>query len=172
MLNAVSQSVNHQTRMVVLYHPNAIPCYVHRKKVKRTEIDPESGAVSESMGMPTMGGLGVLKSEDESEIEYVELGEGRYLICGQFQPTDINERDDGLLAPNAQEAKVEPMAEVGQDGYFVADVGDLVFLDLGAGVVVALEVVKIIGSINIPPYNRRLVLNPRDELHNLVPFTA
>jgi hypothetical protein len=172
VLTQVPQAVNHQTRMVTLYHPNAMDCTVWRKQVKRVEVNPDTGAPSVDIGAPTLGGLGVLRSEDEDNYEYVELGAGKCLFCGQYQPNDVNERDDNLVQANAQEAQVEAIASAGAAGHFVVDTNDLVQVSMGLGAVMAFEVVTVTGSVNIPPYNRKLVLNPRDDLHSLEPFAG
>jgi hypothetical protein len=172
VLTQVPQAVNHQTRMVTLYHPNAMDCTVWRKQVLRTEIDPKTGQDSYEIGAPTLGGLGVLRSEDEDSYEYVELGAGKCLFCGQFQPSDVSERDDGLIQANAQEAQIESLASPSDTSHFVADTNDLVVVSLGMGAVMAFEVAAITGSVNIPPYNRKLVLNQRDDLGGLEPFTG
>lgn len=172
MLQQVPQAVNHQTRMVTLYHPNAMDCVVWRKVVTRVEANPATGQPSIGMGMPTLGGMGVLKAEDESQYRYDELGPARCLLCGQYQPSDLNERDDAVLLPTAQQAQVECTREPTDPAFFTVESGDLVLIDMGLGVVMALEAVTETGSISIPPYTRRLVLNPRDDLHHLDPFTT
>lgn len=170
MLNQVPSAINRSLRQVVLRHPNSMPCTVWREQVTRVENVPGTETPNEMGGAPTLGGMGVLRSEDEAEFEYVELGEGAMLFSGPYQPADMNDRDNALLQANAQEAVIESRAEPGATGHFVADVNDLVLLDMGLGVVMAFEVAGVTGSVHIPPYTRKLVLNPRDDLHNLEPF--
>ena len=170
MLTAVPTTIASATRQVVLRHPNSQDCTVWRKQVKRVEADPETGDPSVMGGSPTLGGMGVLRSEDEDEFEYIELGAGKCLPCGVFQPNDLNERDDAPLQQPMQEAQVESLAEVGQPGHFIADTTDLVLVTPGLGVVLAYEVASLGTGSNIPPYTRKLVLNPRDDLHHLEPF--
>ncbi len=170
MLTNVPAAINHSTRQVVLRHPNGMPCIVWRKSVTRTETDPNSGAESTMGGSPTLGGMGVLKSEDESEFEYVELGAGKMLFSGPYEQQDMVERDNSLVQATMQLAVVESLAEPGASGYFVSDVGDLVLLDVGLSVFLAYTVEAVTGNVNIPPYTRKLVLNPRDDLHALEPF--
>lgn len=177
MLNSVPIAVTSNTRQVVLRHPNTMPCTVFRKVVKRVEtageLDPNSPTPndpSEMGGAPTLGGMGVLRSEDEADFEYVPLGEGRCLFAGPFMPNDLNERDDAVLQQNMQEAQVEPLADPGTPEWFMADTTDLVMITPGLGVVLAYEVATATGMSNIPPYVRKLVLNPRDDLHHLDPF--
>lgn len=129
----------------------------------RVELN-EAGAPSEMGGSPTLGGMGVLRSEDETEFEYEELGPGRMLYVGQHVQADVIERDNALLPENLKEALVESVAAAGEVGHFVVDTGDIIFLDLGMAMLMPFEAVSIVGNINIPPYTRKVVLNPRDDL--------
>lgn len=170
MLSNVALSVSHATRQVVLRHPNTMDCTVWRKRVTRVEVNPDTGLPSEMGGAPTLGGMGVLRSEDEDDFEYDELGAGKCMFCGVFQPTDQVDRDDAVLQQIMQEAQVESVAAPAAVGYFLADVGDMVLITPGLGTVLAFEVATLTGVANIPPYVRKLVLNPRDDLHSLEPF--
>ena len=67
MLTNVPSAVNRMARNVVINHPNTWECQVFRKRVTRTDGAPVGG-------LPTMGGLGVLDSEDEESIDYDHLG--------------------------------------------------------------------------------------------------
>lgn len=134
----------------------------------RVELN-EAGAPSEMGGSPTLGGMGVLRSEDETEFEYEELGPGRMLYVGQHVQADVIERDNALLPENMKEALVESVAAAGAAGHFVVDTGDVVFLYVGVDgqgvpMLMPFEAVSIVGNINIPPYTRKVVLNPRDDL--------
>ena len=169
MLNQVPQAVSYSSRQVVLRHPNSMPCTVWRRQVLRTELSPLSGLPSESAGSPTLGGMGVMRAEDEAEFEYDELGPGHMLFVGQFQPTDMVERDNALLPADLQEALVECDSEPGLPGFFEVDSGDVVFMDVGMGTVMPYEVATVTGNIHIPPYTRKFVLNPRDDLAFLSP---
>lgn len=170
MLTAVPTAVSANARQVVLRHPNTMPCTVWRKVVKRVEIDPEADAPSEMGGAPTLGGMGVLRSEDEADFDYEERGEARCLFVGPYVPNDLNEREDAVLQQPIQEAQIECIAEPGMPEHFEVDTSDLVMITPGLGVVLAYEVATILSQANIPPYVRKLVLNPRDDLHNLEPF--
>lgn len=171
MLTSVPTSINAASRQVTLRHPNAFDCTISRKKVVRVELGA-NGDASEMGGSPTLGGMGVLRSEDEAEIEYVELGEGKLLFSGPgpFQPQDMIERDNALVAENAREVVIESIAKPGTEGFFVADTGDLVCITLGPGVVMAYDVATVTGTVALPPYTRKLVLNPRDDLSYIEPF--
>lgn len=176
MLNSVPIAINAASRQVTLRHPNSFDCIVSRKRVVRIEVDAE-GDPSTMGGSPTMGGMGVLRSEDEVEFEYDELGPAKLLFAGPgpYQAQDMIERDNALLTENSREVLIESIAKpgalVGEPQYFVADTGDLVSLTLGLGVVLSYEVATVSGTVNLPPYTRKLVLNPRDDLNYVEPFT-
>jgi hypothetical protein len=172
MLSAVALSVSHSLRQVVLRHPNTMDCTVWRKQVTRVENLPGTSDPSTMGGSPTLGGMGVLRSEDEADFEYVELGAGKCMFCGQFQPNDQVERDNAILQQPMQEAQVESVIAPSAVGYFLADVGDMVLITPGLGTVLAFEVATLTGVAHIPPYVRKLVLNPRDDLHSLEPFVG
>jgi len=172
MLNNIPASINFSVRQVVLRHPNSMECSVWRKRLLRVEPDPATGLPSTMGGSPTLGGMGVLRSEDEAEFDYQELGPGRMLFSGVFQANDIVERDDAIVPQNLQEAQVVSVADTSKPEYFEADTGDLIMLDMGLGVVLAYDVATITGNLAIPPYTRKLMLNPRDDLHALEPFTG
>lgn len=170
MLSNVALSVSQATRQVVLRHPNSFDCAVWRKKVTRVEVNPDTGQPGTMGGSPTLGGMGVLRSEDEDQIEFERMGAARCHFCGIYQQTDQVERDNAVLPQPMHEAQVECLAEPGTAGHFLVDTNDLVLILLGLGTVLAFEVATLTGVANIPPYIRKLVLNPRDELHSLEPF--
>ena len=165
---AIPRSINRAARNVTLRHPSSMPCSVWRRRV--TRVDPASPGAPLMGGMPTLGGMGVLTADDEPQIEYVELGDARVLVTGQFQPGDMVERGDAMQQAVMQEAQIEAIADPGSDGYFTPDRGDLVAILPGMGVVLAYSVEGISGAVNIPPYVRKFQLSPRDDLHHLEPF--
>ncbi|WP_428383744.1 hypothetical protein [Nevskia ramosa] len=170
MLNRVAVSVNFSVRQVVLRHPNSIDCAVYRKQVIRTEqID---GQDSEFAGSPTLGGAGVLNSEDEAEFDYIERGDARMRMIGTYEPSDINDRGDAELQATQGEAQIVSLAAPEEDGFFIPEKNDIVIAFLGAGIAVAYEVVQPIGSISIQPYPVRFLLNPRDDLNYIEPFKS
>ena len=167
MLNNVPAAVSYCTRLVVLRHPNSMDCTVWRKRLLRVELDAQ-GAPSEMGATPTLGGMGVLRSEDETEFVYEELGPGRMLYVGQHTQADMIERDNALLPENMKEALVECLADPGTAGHFIVDSGDMVFMDVGMAMFMPFEAVSVVGNINIPPYTRKIVLNPRDDLFEIM----
>jgi hypothetical protein len=171
MLDKVPLAIRKHARLTVIKHPNNMDCTVWRKRVTRIEVDVSTGDESLMGGSPTLGGMGVLRSEDEAQFDYQEIGPGKMLLVGMFQPSSENDQGSALLAAPMQEALIESDAEPGQAAYFEADMGDLVLQQLGLGVFVAYSVEDIVGNVGIPPYTRKFVLQPRDDLHNLEPFT-
>lgn len=169
MLTQVPTAINRSARQVVLRHPNNLPVVVSRKQVTRLELDAQGNA-SEMGGSPTLGGMGTLRSEDEAEFEYVELGEGKMLYAAPFSPADMIDRDNAALVEAQREVMIEATAAPGAAGYFEAETGDLVMVEMGLGVILAFEVATVTGTVNVPPYTRRYVLNPRDDLNYLEPF--
>lgn len=167
------QAVNHSSRQVVLRHPNSFDVTVSRKVVKRSELDG-NGNPSEMGGYPTMGEMGVLSVEDEAEFEYVPRGTdgaGKMMfVAAPFAGTDMIRADNALVPETAREVLIEATAEPDNPGYFVADNNDLVLVTMAPGVVMAYEVVQVTGNVNIPPYTRRLLVNPRDDLNYVEPF--
>lgn len=162
MLTSAPIAINRSSRLVVLRHPNAFAITVHRKTVKRVET--VGGVESEMGGSPTMGGMGMLRSEDEAEFDYVELGDGKLLFTNGAQPVALNEQGSAQIVEAQKTCLIESKAEPTAADHWVAQRGDLVALDLGLGVIIAYEVADIIGNVAIPPYTQSFVLNPRDDL--------
>lgn len=162
MLNNVPTQINRSVRLVTLRHPNAMDCTVWRKQVNRTA----AAEPLEMGGLPTLGGLGMLDSEDEADFSFVELGDAKIVFAGQFlgEGANWNDAETGLNYPAPpMEALIECLVEPGQPGYFLPDKPDMVSVEPGNGMVVLYEVIGATGSVNIPPYTRKLVLAPRQD---------
>lgn len=172
MLTSVPVAINRSARVVTLRHPNSFSCVVSRKRVKRIEPDPGSGDPSEMGGAPTMGGMGVLRSEDEADFEYVLLGDAKMMFAGPgpYQPRDAVDANSALVPETLREVTIESVIDPEKEGGFVADSGDLIMVTLGAGVVVAYDVATVSGTVHVAPYTRRYILNPRDDLNYIEPF--
>jgi hypothetical protein len=118
-------------------------------------------------GLPTLGGLGMLKSEDEPEFEYQEMGAAKILMTVPYQGADLVDRGDAIAAPTVQiEALIECIAVPG----FEIHKNDLVAAMPGGGVVIAYEIVGMTSSVNIYPYPTKWVVAPRDDLTDLEPW--
>jgi hypothetical protein len=158
MLNNVPATINRSVRAVTLRHPNAMDVQVYRKVLKRTA----SGSLG---GIANIGGLGSISGEDEADVGYVYLGDGKIVLCGIYQGQHVVDSNDALEAVTPQEALVECDANPGTDQWFQVEKFDLVMIEPGDGSMLVMECVDVFGAVNIPPYTRKLVLNPRDDLH-------
>ncbi|SER36110.1 MULTISPECIES: hypothetical protein [Pseudomonas] len=156
MLTNVPVQVARAQRQMVLRAPNSMECTLLRKKIKRSS---EGEAIG---GMPLLGGLGVLDSEDEPDYEYEEIGEGRVLFCGIYQaaPGNVVDSGDGVIyAEGAMECLVEPKVE----GAFEVKKHDEIMVMPGMGFVLPYEVVGITSVSSIPPYLPRLIVEKRQD---------
>ena len=162
MLHQIPINTNKTMRTVVLRHPNSMEVAVFRKVLKRVD-DSAPGTMG---GLPTLGGMGVLDSEDEDDYDFAALGDGKLLPCEAFQPSSMVDRDDGIDAAEGVMlyCMVEPVALPGTDESFELKTHDLVFLIVWEGVYVGYEVVGRETNINIAPFVRRYVLQKRDDL--------
>jgi hypothetical protein len=149
-------------RTVVLRHPNSVEVTAFRKEVQR--VDAATPGVMG--GLPTLGGMGVLDSEDEDDYDYAELGDGKLLPCEAFQPSNMVDRNDGIDAAEGVllYCMIEPAALPNSCDYFELKTHDLVFLIVWEGVYAGYEVVGRETNINIPPFTRRYMLQKRDDL--------
>lgn len=138
-------------------------------------VEPDAnGDPSEMGGVPTLGGLGVLRSEDEVEFEYVPLGDAKLVFAGPgpFQQQDMIEHDSATLVERTREVLIECIAKPDDAAYFVPDTGDLVMITIGPDVIMSYEVATVGSTVALPPFERRYVLNPRDDLAYAVAFHA
>ncbi len=158
MMNSVPTNISRAARQVTLRHPNSITCDVWRETILRQ-------APNSMGGIPTLGGLGVLDSVDESEIDYESLGEGKVLIVEQYQASSVHDSETTVDMQYPQVLTViEPLAEVGDPAYFVPKKHDLVFMQISSSIAIGFEIVDVVSDVNIPPYTRKYVLNKRDDL--------
>lgn len=158
MLNSVPSVINKMTRNIVVNHPNTFACQVYRKVVARADEATVSG-------LPTMGGLGVISSEDEENIDWDFLGNGYALLAEVFQPSSMMERMDtnnGLN--NEQRFLIEPEKPSGDPEFFIPRKNDVMVLVITDDVRLAFQVVDVEAVNNIPPYSMRYVVNRRADL--------
>lgn len=160
MLNNVAIQVNRANRQRTLRDPNSIDCVLFRKQVTRTSDSTSFD------GAPTLGGIGVMSDEDETQYEWVEACDGKiHFTQGYIAPLG-NTSDDGSRMDYAEgilEASVEPLANPGTADYVEPGKRMLVAVFMGDGVIVNFEIVDVTGTVNIPPYTRKYLLNPRPD---------
>ena len=153
MLNNVPIAINRMARNVVINHPNAYNCELIRQRVTRAS-DEISG------GLPTLGGMGVMSSDDEESVEWDVLGNGYALPVDPFSASVMMDRQD---ANNGAEDESRFLIEPEAAGDFAPKKHDVVFLVMG-DVRLAYEIIKVETTSNIPPFTQRYVCNRRDEL--------
>lgn len=158
MLSNVPDAVNRMTRNVVVNHPNTFEAQLFRKKVTRS--------ADESMGgLPTLGGMGSLDSEDEEEVEYEHLGNGYALPAEAFSPGSMMDRGDSVDASGDEfRFLIEPECQSGEDGWFSVKTRDVMYLVVSDDIKLAFEVVGVETTTNIPPYTTRYVCNRRADV--------
>lgn len=158
MLNNIPTALGRMTRNVVLNHPNTWECQVFRKQVCR-QSDHDMG------GLPTLGGLGVLDSEDETDIEFLFLGSGYALPAEAFNASPMFDRGDAVLtAQNEFRFIIEPEMPSGMIGHFDLRNHDVIYLVLHDRVKIAFEIVGVETVLNIAPFVTRYVCNRRGDL--------
>lgn len=158
MLVNVPSAINRMTRNIVINHPNTWECQVYRKSVTRAD-EPLEG------GLPAMGGLGVLSSDDEEKVEWQHLGNGYALPVDQFSPSSMMDRQDANIGfANEFRFLIEAEAETNAPGYFVPRKNDILVLVITDDVRLAFEIVDVEAVNNIPPFSMRYVANRRGDL--------
>lgn len=153
MLNNVPSAINRMARNVVINHPNTFNCVVIRKRVTRTA--PETIG-----GLPTIGGIGVISSDDEESIAWDTLGNGYALPAEGFQPSQMMDRQD---ANNGAVDEYRFLIEPEVVDAFDISKNDVFYLIIDV-VRLAYEVVSMETTSNIPPYTPRCVCNRRNDL--------
>lgn len=159
MLNNVPLAIRRSVRAVTLNHPNRMTCTVYRKVITRTAPDTLGG-------LPTLGGLGVLEDDDEADFEYQSLGDGVVVMLQVYQGGFRSDDNSLLDNPNTpqQETLLEPLIDDG----FTPKKHDLVSIVIGDAVL-PYEITDITGTVNIPPFTQKYVLQLRDELVYVTP---
>ena len=154
MLNNVPLAIRRSVRAVTLNHPNRMTCTVYRKVITRTAPDTLGG-------LPTLGGLGVLEDDDEADFDYQSLGDGVVVMLQAYQGGFRSDDNSLLDNPNTsqQETLLEPLIDDG----FTPKKHDLVSIVIGDALL-PYEITEITGTVNIPPFTQKYVLQLRDEL--------
>jgi len=161
MINSVPVAITKAAKAVTRRHPNSLDCVVYRKVL--------TAPAGEQMGgLPTLGGMGVLKSEDDPDFEYRKVGMGRIHVTGRFDGGDMSDRGDSIVPDQPmQEANIVSADDL--PGFEVQK-GDLIGMMPGGGVLIGFEIVGQTGSVAIYPYVTKWIIAPRDELHDLEPW--
>jgi hypothetical protein len=161
MLHNVPEAINRMTRNIVINHPNTYNAIMFRKRVLRT--GPETVG-----GLPTLGGLGMINSEDESEFTYDLLGNAYAMEAEHYTPGTMTDRQDANNGGVVEfRFLIESEIQDGLPGGFAVKKNDVMYLVLG-DVRLAYEVVSIETTSNIPPYTQRYICSIRNDLHTAV----
>jgi hypothetical protein len=173
MLNNVPARVRQASRLVVLRHPNSMPCVIFRKEVLREDDPPD-----EAGDGPTLGGMGVLDNVDEDNFEWVKVGAGMVLFTATDNDAYADEnaggnwvdRNDAVAQEPTAAALIEFTEDADGKGYGPLDTvpeaqrKDVIYALPGAGLHMPYEVIQVQGTIMVPPYTRKYTLSARDEL--------
>lgn len=152
MLTNVPSAINRMARNVVINHPNTWGCQVFRKTVTR------AGAIVG--GLPTLGGMGVINSEDEDQITFAHLGNGFALEAEAFSPSLMMDRQDANNGAMSEfRFLIEPEHQTGMPGNFDVRNRDVMLLIFADNVRLAFEIVGVETTLNIPPYVTRYIAN-------------
>ena len=160
MLNNVAIAVNKANRQRTLREPNSIDCVLFTKKVERTsESDDYDGS-------PTLGGAGMLSDEDEVNYSWEYACDARIHFAQGYAAQLGNTSDNGSsldYADGVVEASIEPIANPGTEGYVQPSKRMLVAVMPGGGIIANFEIVDVTGNLNIQPFTRKYLLNPRPD---------
>jgi len=159
MLNRIPMGINAMARNVIIHHPNAMNCEVYRKQVNRPD--------SQAGGTPSLGGMMVLNTEDESDVKWAFVGLGFALPADSFQGASLVDRGDASLGGDLHPFLIEPEEMIGNPEGFEVNKNDVVYLLLGEGELaakVAYEIVDVEATVNVPPYVSRYIASRRADL--------
>lgn len=160
MLSNVAIQMNRANRQRTLREPNGMDCVLFTKQVER-ESDSQAWD-----GSATMGGAGVISDEDEVNYSWVYACDAKIHFAQGFAAQLGNTSDDGgrLDYPAGElEASIEPIPDPGTEGYVQPDKRMLVAVLVGGGVIVNYEIVGVTGTLNIPPFTRKYLVDPRPD---------
>lgn len=160
MLNNVAIQINRANRQRTLREPNAIDCALFTKRVDRVS---ESAAYDD---FPTLGGIGVISDEDEVNYSWVFACDAKIHFSQGYAAPLGNTADTGDrlgYAEGVTEASIEPILAPDAEGYVQPAKRMLVALLMGDGLIINYEIVDVTGNVNIPPYTRKYLVNPRPD---------
>jgi len=160
MSNRVVETINRMNSRVMRKRAPVFFAQVFRKVIRRT-------AATTIGGIPTLGGLAVLDSVDEDDIEFEFLGNARAVRINDFSPSMMMDRQDAHNGSgNEYRFLIEPEAVSGAPGWFDVRNHDVMYLwaDNVGTVKVAFEVVGVETVNNLAPYSVRYVCNKRADL--------
>lgn len=167
MLYNVPENFKRMGDKVVRNHPNSWDVQVFKKVVMRANTTGTMG------GLPNVGGIGVLDSQDEPEYTYEWLCNGWALRAEQFQPGNMTDVRDAAIGgaeefPYMIAVDRAPLVPDGPPNDAQISNKCLVMFLIGEGPDAArlcFEVASTDSTMELPPFVPRYVLNRRDDLH-------
>jgi len=159
MIEKAVNAINNATRNITINHPNNYNAVILRKVLNRTATASEGG-------IPTLGGVAVLDSEDEEDYAFTSLGNA--FVLSVNDPTDgiMNGRMDVAEYGSEEEFYlIEPETA----GAFIIELHDVMYKIIGAKVRLAYEITTIHSVNNIYPYSYKYGCNLRNDLHITLP---
>lgn len=158
MLNRIPEQINKAARAVVLRHPNAFDAEVFRKVLNRSSD-------SNVEGVPTLGGMAVLDSEDEPDVDWTDLGAAKLLTTDHFDVSQLVDLDNAANASVPQMfAMIESLDPNANPDAREFQKHDIVFLSIADNVKIGYEIMAVDTNINISPFCRRYAIFRRDDL--------
>ncbi|MAD95828.1 MAG: hypothetical protein CMB99_00730 [Flavobacteriaceae bacterium] len=141
MLLNVSGNIAKMARNIIKNHPNAFECQAIRRHVVRS-------------GAGELGGMAVLSSSDEHEVEFLPLGAGYVLPADQFQGGKLYDSGDAVYGDAGEFSfLIEPEFGVGEEGHWSPRKQDIVYLVITNEIKLAFELVGHSAPLNMPPYS-------------------
>ena len=107
-----------------------------------------------------------MSDEDEVNYSWVYACDAKIHFAQGFAAPLGNTADNGgrLDYPEGvTEASIEPILEPGAEGYVQPAKRMLVALLMGDGLIINYEIVDVTGNVNIPPFTRKYLVNPRPD---------
>ena len=159
MQEVIPITINRAARAVVLNNPNSFHANCIRKVFNRPEPIV--------MGLPTLGGLGVVSQDDEYDVDFISLGNAYAYQVG-FQAAQMMDRLDANNGDgNEFIFLIEPEFLLPDSRGFELKKGDIFRLTImviaGSTSYQAFEVTRAETTTNIPPFTVRYVCERRSE---------
>lgn len=168
MLKNIPEGIAAMSRSIISNHPNRWSVQV-LKSVYTRQSDGVMG------GIPTLGGVGVLDYEDESERDFVLKGYGYALSIDGFVPSSMTDWADATQPDtNRFTFLIEPIPNKNSAQRFEIEKRDIILVmltnDIETSPKIAYEVVGIDSTVNIAPYTKRFICNKAQHLDINVPW--
>lgn len=168
MLKNIPEGIASISRSIISNHPNRWSVQVFKSVYTRQSV----GVMG---GIPTLGGVGVLTAEDESERDFELKGYGYALSVDGFTASSMTDWGDATQPDNNRFTfLIEPVPDKSSAQRFEIEKRDIILIlltgDMATSPKIAYEVVGIDSTVNIAPYTKRFVCNKAAHLDIDVPW--